>query len=129
MKKLKGIDGKLDEAWSLLVKLEAGNKCEIEGCEFKPTLNSHHIYSRANKSVRWDVTNGVCLCVGHHTMSSGFSAHLTPLEFRDWLYEYYGEEYMEDLRYRANQTKKWTKYEKEELLNELNEKIKLYESR
>jgi hypothetical protein len=30
MKKLKGVDGKLDTAWSKLVKLRAGMKCEIQ---------------------------------------------------------------------------------------------------
>ena len=70
MKKKKGVEGKLDKAWSLLVKLRAGMKCEIQGCTHKPTLNSHHIFSRKNASTRWDVENGICLCVGHHTMSS-----------------------------------------------------------
>jgi hypothetical protein len=121
MKKLKGIDGKLDDAWSLLVKLEAGFKCEY--CGTDKNLNSHHIYSRSNRSVRWDESNGVCLCVAHHTFSSGFSAHKTPLEFVYWLEEEYGKVYMDELRLKANSTKKWMKYEKEELLKELNEKI------
>jgi len=121
LKKLKGIDGKLDDAWSLLVKLEAGFKCEY--CGTDKNLNSHHIYSRSNRSVRWDESNGVCLCVAHHTFSSGFSAHKTPLEFVYWLEEEYGKVYMDELRLKANSTKKWMKYEKEELLKELNEKI------
>jgi len=127
MKKLKGIDGKLDDAWSLLVKLEAGFKCEY--CGTDKNLNSHHIYSRSNRSVRWDESNGVCLCVGHHTFSSGFSAHKTPLEFVYWLEEEYGKVYMDELRLKANSTKKWMKYEKEELLKELNDKIETYKQK
>jgi hypothetical protein len=126
MKKLKGIDGKLDDAWSILVKLEAGNKCEV--CGITSPLNSHHIFSRSNRSVRWDESNGVCLCVAHHTFSSKFSAHKTPTEFTYWLEETYGKTYLEELRYRANSTKKWLKHEKEELLTELKEKIARYEN-
>lgn len=92
MKKLKGIDGKLDEAWSYLVKLRALNKCEY--CGKQSNLNSHHIFSRSKKSTRWDVLNGICLCVAHHTFSSSFSAHKTPLEFIDWLTKYKGQDYI-----------------------------------
>jgi hypothetical protein len=127
LKKLKGIDGKLDDAWSLLVKLEAGFKCEY--CGTDKNLNSHHIYSRSNRSVRWDESNGVCLCVAHHTFSSGFSAHKTPLEFVYWLEEEYGKVYMDELRLKANSTKKWMKFEKEELLKELNNKIETYKNK
>lgn len=126
MKKAKGIDGKLDEAWSLLVKLEAGHKCEIEDCDFKPTLNSHHIFTRSNKSTRWDTANGVCLCVGHHTFSSKFSAHQTPTEFTYWLHRVYGDVFMEELSQKAHSTKKFSKVEKEELLEDLNKRIKKY---
>lgn len=129
MKRLKGIDGKLDELWSELVKLEAGMKCEIEGCTHRPTLNSHHIFTRKNMATRWDTANGVCLCVGHHTMSSKFSAHQTPTEFTYWLHKNYGELFMDDLRLKANSTKKWTQWEKEELLEELKKKIEYHKKR
>ena len=121
MKKLKGIDGKLDDAWSLLVKLEAGMRCEV--CGTDKNLNSHHIYSRSNRSVRWDESNGVCLCVAHHTFSSSFSAQKTPTEFTFWLVENYGQVYMDELRLKANSTKKWMKFEKEEELERLRKKI------
>lgn len=123
MKVRKGVDGKLDIAWSKLVKLKAGMKCEIPQCG-KTTLNSHHIYSRSKKSTRWDVMNGICLCVGHHTFSSKFSAHKTPLEFTDWLREYKGSEYMTLLQIKAHQTSKLHTFEKELLLKELNKEIK-----
>lgn len=123
MKQKKGIEGKLDKAWSELVKLRAGMKCEIHGCG-KTVLNSHHIYSRSKKSVRWDVINGICLCVGHHTFSSSFSAHKTPLEFIRWLDEYKGKDYMNRLMLKANSTSKLFKFEKELLLEDLQSQIK-----
>ena len=127
MKKLKGVDGKLDTAWSKLVKLRAGMKCEIENCKHKPTLNSHHIFIRKNRSTRWDVENGLCLCIGHHTMSSKFSAHGNPIAFTYWLEEYKGSDFIDSLSFKAHSTMKWSKNEKDILLTELNKEIKSYE--
>jgi len=127
MKKLKGVDGKLDIAWSKLVKLRAGNKCEY--CGKTSYLNSHHIYSRSKRSVRWDVKNGISLCVGHHTFSSTFSAHKTPLEFIKWLERYKGTDYIDNLTMKANRTLKLHKFEKEELLKHLNNEIIKYDQK
>lgn len=88
-----------DDLWSELVKMRAGFKCEV--CQRKDTLNSHHIYSRANHAVRHDPDNGVCLCVSHHTFNSRFSAHLTPADFIDWITEKRGKEWLTALRIRA----------------------------
>ena len=126
MKKRKGIDFKLDQAWSLLVKLRAGHRCEIPNCKHKPTLNSHHIFSRKNAAVRWDVNNGLCLCIGHHTMSTKFSAHGNPIDFTYFLEEYKGSDFIDDLSRKAHSTKKWLKFEKEELLDELQKEIDTY---
>lgn len=125
MKKLKGVDGKLDDAWAKLVKLKAGMKCEY--CGKQTHLNSHHIYSRSKKSTRWSVINGICLCVGHHVFSSSFSAHKTPLEFTDWLERYKGKEFIDLLRVKANAISKLHKFEKEILLKELLDEIKTYD--
>lgn len=125
MKAKKGVDGKLDLAWSKLVKLKAGMKCEV--CYKKTYLNSHHIYSRSKKSTRWHVLNGLCLCVGCHVFSSKFSFHKTPLEAMDWLINKKGEAFIDRLRLRANSISKLHKFEKELLLNELNKEIKQLE--
>lgn len=124
MKKSKGIDGKLDDAWSLIVKLKAGSKCEK--CFKTSPLNSHHVYSRSKLSVRWDIINGCCLCVGCHTFSSTFSAHKTPTEFTEWIKETRGEEWYNALRIKAHSTVKWHLHEKEVLLEELNRQIKSF---
>lgn len=97
-------------------------KCEY--CGKKSPLNSHHIFSRSKKSTRWVVENGISLCVGHHTFSSSFSAHKTPLEFIDWLYDYKGRDKIDILRLKANTVSKLHTFEKELLLNELNKEIK-----
>lgn len=127
MKQLKGVDGKLDKAWAKLVKLRANNKCEV--CAKPSPLNSHHIYTRAKRSVRWDVLNGVCLCVGCHTFSTKFSAHGTPTEFTEWLYRTKGTEYMDRLKLKSNALSKLHKFEKELLLQELTKEIERHERR
>ena len=126
MKKLKGVDGKLDNAWALLVKLKAGMKCEY--CGKTTHLNSHHLYSRSKKSVRWSTMNGISLCVGHHVFSSSFSAHKTPLEFTKWLEKYKGSEFIDLLTIKANAVSKLHKFEKELLLQELLKEIKELEN-
>jgi hypothetical protein len=92
----KSIEKKLDLLWSEAVKIKAGYVCEY--CKKSENLNSHHIISRANKTTRWDLENGVCLDVSHHTFSNVFSAHLTPLEFVDWIYETRGKKEINQLR-------------------------------
>lgn len=117
------IDKKLDIAWSKLIKLRANGKCEVCGKE-KP-LNSHHLFSRAKRSVRWSPLNGICLCVGHH-IGNTFSAHKTPLEFNEWLIENKGREFIDNLRLIANSTSNYSDFEKEMILKELQSEINKY---
>ena len=118
----KTIDTRLDVAWSLLVKLRANNRCEY--CGTPHQLNSHHIHTRKKLSTRWDVLNGIYLCVKHHTGSVRFSAHDTPMLFRRWLVNYKGQQFVDDLALKSNSISKLFPFEKEELLKELNNEIK-----
>lgn len=121
IKKKKGIEGKLDIAWSKLVKLRAGNKCEYCGTTTKQ-LHSHHIYTRSRKTTRWDEKNGLCLCASHHVLGN-FSAHKSPLEFTEWLIEYKGDDEITRLRIKSHGLSKLGDFEKEILLKVLNEEI------
>jgi len=121
--KKKGVDGKLDTSWSLLVKLRAGMECEYCGTSIKQ-LHSHHLFTRSRKSTRWDVHNGICLCASHHVLGN-FSAHKSPLEFTEWLYKYKGQDYIDRIRIKSNFLSKLHPFEKEILLEELNKEIKL----
>lgn len=91
----KKIDKKLDDNWSEAVKLRAGNRCEV--CGGKYLISPHHIFGRTSRSTRWDLDNGICLCVNCHTESSKFSAHKTPDKFREYLDTRFGEKFMNDL--------------------------------
>ncbi len=122
MKVNTGVDKKLDDAWSELVKLRAGMVCEY--CGTSRNLNSHHIFSRSKKSTRWDVINGICLCVGHHVFSSKFSAHKTSVEFFLWLEQKKGRDYIDRLRLKAHSIAKWSKFEKEIILKDMQQEIK-----
>ena len=126
IKKKKGIDGKIDSAWAKLVKLRAGNKCEYCGTTTRQ-LHSHHIFSRSNRSVRWDAQNGICLCATHHVLGS-FSAHKSPMEFTEWLVEYKGQDFVDKLRLKKNGLGKFTPFDKEIVLAELEKEIEKYET-
>lgn len=93
----------LDVLWSKAVKILAGEKCEY--CGSTKHLNSHHIFGRRNFAVRWEVTNGVCLCSGHHQFDSRFSAHQTPTKFTDWIKDKRGLKWYEELNNKSNTIK------------------------
>ena len=114
------LEKQMDIAWSLLVKIKAGGRCEYCG-KSKP-LNSHHVFSRANKSVRWRVDNGVCLCVGHH-IGVDFSAHKTPTTFSKWIVKKRGEQWHDMITLAAHSSGKYTRFEKEIILKELQNEV------
>ena len=123
--KMKSLDKKIDEAWAKIVKLRAGMKCEY--CGKTTYLNSHHVYSRSKRSTRWDLSNGVSLCVGHHTFGE-WSAHKNPIEFIEWIKEKRGQDWYNALRLQANTHLKLTKLEKQNILFTFTEIIKRYET-
>ena len=92
-----------DDLWSKLVKIRAWFRCEY--CWKTTGLNSHHIRSRTNYSTRYNLDNGICLCQAHHTLSSQFSAHKTPIEFIEWIKEYRWEEWYDNLKLESNKTR------------------------
>ena len=88
-----------EKEWAVTVKERAGWKCEY--CGTTENLNAHHIFSRNNRSVKFDLDNGVCICASHHVFDPTFSAHKAPVEFIEWIKEYRGEEWYENLRRKA----------------------------
>jgi len=115
----KTLKKKLDKAWSQLVKLQAGNKCEV--CGSTEALNSHHIVGRRNLCLRWEVMNGVCLCVKHHKFGNQ-SAHENPVWFEDWLKENRSQD-LKLIRATMNEIQKWTVEDMQEKLKELEEEL------
>ena len=74
-------------------------KCEK--CGKTSYLNSHHIFSRSNRSVRWSIENGITLCSGCHTLCND-SAHKAPADFVEWLKDYRGIKWYNKLRLKAH---------------------------
>lgn len=82
----------LDTEWSKAVKDKADQVCEY--CGKTDRLQSHHVFTRSIKAVRWNVDNGVCLCAGHHI----FFAHKKPEAFRDWIIGKRGQEWFDNIK-------------------------------
>lgn len=74
----------LDMIWSFSVKERDGNVCRR--CGKRDHLNSHHVIKRMFKALRWDIDDGITLCVGHHTFGKD-AAHVDEIGFLKWLKE------------------------------------------
>ena len=118
MKRL--LQKKLDKSWS--DKIKEYGQCEV--CKKLKPLNAHHFYSRSIRAVRWNLSNGFCLCVGCHVFSSKFSAHKTPAEFVEWAIENRGTQWYEDLKDQKNMLIKFYDADYEILLEQINKEIK-----
>lgn len=108
--------GVLDRLWREAAIETWGNKCEVCGSS---QINVHHIFTRANRAVRWDVENACILCPLHHTFDSKFSAHGAPAAFYSWLMDRRGEIWWKSLKDKANKIHKWTRDELIALKKEL----------
>jgi hypothetical protein len=76
------LKNKADKLWSQIIRAKNKGRCEVCG---KPANNPHHIISRKNLTLRWDVRNGCLLCSGCHTLKRK-SAHADPMWFiSEWL--------------------------------------------
>lgn len=86
--KIKTIDNKCMKLWRELVKLNAGNRCEVCGVSDKVKMcYCHHYIGRRTKLLRLEPRNGVYLCFQHHT-GGVLSAHNDPEWFRQWMREH-----------------------------------------
>lgn len=96
LRKIKSVKDRLrtqlDTEWSAKVKELAGGVCEM--CGKVDRLQSHHVFTRSIKAVRWNTDNGVCLCAGHHL----FMAHKRPEAFRDWIIGKRGQEWFDRIK-------------------------------
>lgn len=111
----------LDSLWSELVKWRADGKCEY--CGSGEYLNSHHVFSRSNLHLRWDLENGACLCPKHHVLGN-HSAHKAPLEFAEFFKEKRGLKWYRTLIEKSRLVDKVDKEEIKQYLTDYKEKIK-----
>lgn len=114
----------LDNLWREAVKRVHGVRCEFCGADSDSTvIQVHHIYGRRNYGTRWLIDNGVVLCANHHTLSSAFSAHQTPLDFSNWIIEKRGENLLKCLKQTANKVIRVREIDHDKLKQHLQEAI------
>ena len=105
--KRKKLEKDNDNLWSEVIKLKAYNKCEL--CGNHGSLNSHHIFPRGRMRTRWNLLNGVSLCIQCHMWRG---AHSTEFEyqkkFHDWINEYRGVGVLDNLKAESHEAIKRT---------------------
>lgn len=110
---------KLDKLWASIITNRAGNQCEK--CGRSGRMNAHHIEGRRKMGTRWNLSNGLCLCITCHTFGQ-VSAHSTSYsgqkEFHKWLLNYKGQSFLDELEWKS-QSGKWSIGELAILYNEL----------
>ena len=89
----------MDRLWSEAVR-KRDPACQYPNCG-KPSENSHHLFSRRNRATRWDLENGVGLCVYHHIWGKD-SAHMDPIRFHRMIEQRMGKSLYESLYQRAH---------------------------
>ena len=109
---LKSIKKKADALWAKIVRNR--NYCELCGAS-NVRFNAHHIISRANHSLRYDLKNGINLCVSCH-----FHVHQDPTEIVEWLKDHRGQQYKHLLK-EKRKTNQLKMYDYEEIYNKLKE--------
>ena len=85
----KAIKKKLDVLWSQIVRKRNNGNCEVCG---NPGQNSHHVISRRNLNLRWDLKNGINLCISCHMFGRN-SAHQNSLFFMEYFKSIREEDY------------------------------------
>ena len=73
-----------DSLWRQIIKSEGKCKRGID-CKFG-VFEASHIIRRGYKGLRWDLANGLCLCIGCHDW-----AHSNPKKFREWVKQQFPE--------------------------------------
>lgn len=75
------------ELWQEIIKCRVGYKCEFSNCyKTQPPykLDAHHIYSKGRfKHLKFDLDNGICLCVKHHQAGWGKESAHGDINFKD----------------------------------------------
>jgi len=112
---------KYDKAASELVR--AINRHTCQKCGIQGRMEAAHIFGRRHARTRYDMDNLTCLC---HSCHRYFTEN--PVFFFDWLIEYFGEEYIDQLRLKAWKVKKWKKGERDLIYKEMRLKLKQLET-
>ena len=100
----KTIQNRCDKNWSIIVRNQAGNKCQMCGKD-EGVLNAHHIISRKHKPSRWLLYNGVALCYRCHMFKAHGDDLIEQQEWYNFLIEELADKY--EKAYGVYITKLW----------------------
>lgn len=116
---VKTLRNKADRLWSLAIRQRDGQCRRCGRGSGEVTLQAAHVISRSYKAVRWDLRNGICLCLGCHHWN-----HHQPVEFSWWVQDLIGKELYESLRKEAlAYVGRVKKIDLEEVIAELETKV------
>lgn len=112
----------LDQLFSKVVRLRADGKCQrcLKVTEFN-RLQCCHFHGRANKKVRWDLTNAIACDYGCHAFIDS-----RPMDKWELFKKVFGEAEIEKLNQRAN-WRDFKKPDKKAIESYLKFKLKEYE--
>jgi len=111
----------LDNIFRDVCYKELGRRCEYCGAD--GVAQVHHIYSRKNFGVRFSTVNVAMLCPLHHSFSTEFSAHQTPLIFSEWLRDHRAKDILEGLKIEAHIVVRAYEIDREALLENLKTRL------
>jgi len=113
----------LDRVVSLYIRARDG-ECVV--CGSTQRLTNGHLFSRNSHSTRWDITDdGNCHC---QCVSCNFSHEFCPYPFERWYQKKFGMKKYDDLYFRFHQSVKFKDYQLQEMIDEVNRKIKELQS-
>jgi hypothetical protein len=75
-----------DELWAKAIYVDWNKKCAICG---STEINAHHMVPRGTEATRYDLQNGICLCVHHHLWNNDLSPHMNGAGFLCWLLDHH----------------------------------------
>ena len=114
-----------------LVRMKAADKdgfCRCVSCgvlKHWKEMDGGHFISRSKLATKLETTNVHPQC----KRCNGFSTSTTVLDYRDYMVEMYGKEWVEWLRKESQKIKKWTRPELLELHLEIKEQLKFQSKR
>ena len=113
----------LDILFSKLIRRRAEGKCEYCGQYPKPQgYHCHHFIGRRYRNTRYELDNGVALCMACHNLMHDF-----PDESQAFFVKRVGNQRAEELKIIARTFNKMTAERKEKIKADLKEKVKLLE--
>jgi len=81
-----------DRLWSLAVRADWNHQCAVCG-KRGGRLDAHHLIPRQHQRTRYELRNGICLCVHHHQFDPHLSPHQNAAGWINWLKRHHEQLY------------------------------------